>query len=180
MSGLTVRFGSRKTRLSDRLSERLPDSLVLDPEYIRFALRYLVPESATGEFQDLSIWRSITLHALREVVRLYRRTVIVPMTLVNPEYVTEIIGGLERSGEDLLHLFLDIDADTLRSRIAAQILYEDADRDQEARAWKLARVDGCLAARDAMPPGTHVLHSGNLEPKALADEVMSLVAATDR
>lgn len=171
-------FGGGKTTLSEQLKAQLPDSLVFDPEEIGFALGRLVPASPTGDFQDLPIWRSMTLHALREVRRLYGVTVIVPMTLVNPAYVSEIIGGLVEGGEEILHLFLDIDADTLRSRISAQVLIDnDAARDQEAREWRLAQVDRCLAARDEMPAGTIVLNSGLTEPTALADEVMSRLTA---
>jgi hypothetical protein len=171
-------FGSGKTTLGEGLEALLPDSLIFDPEEIGYALRQLVPASPTGDFQDLPIWRTMTLHALLEVRRLYGLTVIVPMTLVNPAYVTEIIGGLTTAGEDLLHVFLDLDAETLRQRIVDQVLAQDPVRDQAAREFRLAHVDRCLAARDEMPPGTVVLDSGVLGRAELADEVLSRLKAT--
>jgi len=171
-------FGGGKTTLSERLKALLPASLIFDPEEIGYALRHLGPASPTGDFQDLPIWRTVTLHALLEVRRLYGQTVIVPMTLVNPAYLAEIIGGLTAAGEDLRHVFLDIDAQTLRQRILGQVLVADPVRDQEARQFRLAHVDRCLAVREEMPAGTIVLDSGLLGPAELAAEVLSRLKAT--
>jgi AAA domain len=167
-------FGAGKSALSEQLVPRLPGSLVFDPEEIGYALGRLVPASPTGDFQDLPIWRSMTLHALREVHRLYGGTIIVPMTLVQPGYVEEIIGGLLATEKPVLHVFLDVDAETLRSRIAAQVTHPDPAVDQRARAWRLAQVDRCVAARDTMPAGTVIFDSGAIRPEGLADEVVAL------
>jgi hypothetical protein len=168
-------FGAGKTTLSGRLEELVPDALVFDPEEIGFAVRNLVPPSPTGDFQDLPLWRSLTVHALKDVRRLYRRPLIVPMTLVNPAYVTEIHGALAEAGEHLVHVFLDVDRDVLRARITAQVLMpHDAARDQEAREWRLAQVDRCSAARELMPASTHVLDAGALDPEELAAKVLEI------
>ncbi|MGH3295092.1 MAG: hypothetical protein ACRDP7_25170 [Trebonia sp.] len=44
-------------------------------------------------------------------------TLIVPMTLIRDAYRAEILGALADAGEDVLHVFLDVDADVLRTRI---------------------------------------------------------------
>lgn len=171
-------FGAGKTVLSDQLKTLLPHSFVFDPEELGIALRHLVPDALTWDYEDLPIWRSMTLHALIEVRRLYRRTVIVPMTLVNQAHVTEIVGGLAAAGEDVIHIFLDAEKETVRSRIIAQVLIDDPIRDQELRQWRLARIDRCLAARDKMPEATIFLNSDLLEPTELANEVLSRIRAT--
>jgi hypothetical protein len=175
-------FGAGNTTLSERLRELMPDSFVFDPEYIGYSLRHLVPDAATiGDFQDLPIWRSMTLHALCEARRLYQRPIIVPMTLVNPAYLDEIHGGLIAAGVPLVHVFLDIAEQTLRQRLIERVLVpENPAHDQAAREWGLAQVDRCLAARALMPSGTHVLDSGVLDPAALAKEVMTLISAADK
>lgn len=170
-------FGAGKSTLGESLRSLLPDSFIFDPEYIGFALDKLVPESPTGDFQDLPIWRSMTLHALTEVRRLYPQPVIVPMTLVAPVCLEEIIGGLVRSGQPIVHVFLDLPTETLEKRIRAQVMDPDPAQDAEIRSWRLAQVQRCLAARDAMPPGTVVLDSGSTAPADLAARVVELAAA---
>jgi hypothetical protein len=58
------------------------------------------------------------------------------------------------------------------------VLTGDPTCDQEARDFRLAHIDRCLAARDEMPSGTIVLDSGLLGPAALADEVLSRLRVT--
>lgn len=166
-------FGAGKTTLSEKLRERLPDSLIFDPEEIGFVVRAIVPPAPSGDFQDLPIWRRLTLAALLALRCLYTRPVIVPMTLVQPAYMEEIFGGVTNQGERLLHVFLDIDAQLLRSRIEAQVMATDPARDQEIRQWRLAQVDRCLAARQHMPAGTRFLDSGTDGPEALAAQVLT-------
>src|SRR5262245_40191884 len=166
-------FGAGKTTLSEKLRERLPDSLIFDPEEIGFVVRAIVPPAPSGDFQDLPIWRRLTLAALLALRGLYTRPVIVPMTLVQPAYMEEIFAGLANQGERLLHVFLDIDAQLLRSRIEAQVMAMDPARDQEIRQWRLAQVDRCLTARQHMPAGTRFLDSGTDGPEALAAQVLT-------
>ncbi len=166
-------FGAGKTTLAAKLRERLPDSLLFDPEEIGYMLRIGVPDAASGDYQDLPVWRSLTVTVLFELRRFYpERTVIVPMTLVRPAYLEEIFGRLTDRGERLLHVFLHLDAGLLRSRIEAQVMAPDPIRDGEIRKWRLAQVDRCLAARETMPTGTRFLDSGNDTPDALADQVL--------
>jgi hypothetical protein len=42
------------------------------------------------------------------------------MTLVNPQYRAEIFGLITKTGETVLHVFLDVTADELRRRTNAQ------------------------------------------------------------
>ncbi|BCL17331.1 AAA family ATPase [Micromonospora sagamiensis] len=171
-------FGAGKTTLSERLAALLPGSLVVDPEEVGFALRRLVPPPPTGDFQDLPIWRSLTLFTLREIRRLYGATLIVPMTLVVPAYLTEIVGGLVDGGEDVLHVWLDVDEPVLRSRITAQVIDPtDPVHDAEVRRWRLDQVDRCRAARPHLPAGTRFLDSGTTDPDTLAAEVTGWVTA---
>lgn len=166
-------FGAGKTTLSATLRERLPDSLVFDPEEIGYVVRSVVPPAPSGDYQDLPIWRRLTVAALLELRRSYHQTVIVPMTLVHPPYLEEILGSLHNSGERLLHIFLDINARLLRSRIDAQVLVPDPVRDQEIRRWRLKQVDRCLAARQHMPAGTRFMDSGTDSPEILADRILT-------
>ena len=92
-------FGAGKTTLAEELSRRLPEAVLFDPEYVGYLLRHWVPVP-TGDFQDLPSWRELVHHA---------GTLIAPMTLINDNYLAEILDGLRVGGEEVLHVFLDLD-----------------------------------------------------------------------
>ncbi|MQS07671.1 AAA family ATPase [Streptomyces alkaliphilus] len=168
-------FGSGKTTLTEELKRRSPDALVFDPEWIGFVLREIVPVP-TGNFQDLGLWRRQVISLAVGLVEEYPgRTVIAPMTLVNPRYSQEILGGLRRAGVPLHHVFLKVSAGELERRIAARVLHPgDLERDEAARRWCRERVPECVAAVDSLPGDTLVM-DGERPTRDLADEVVARV-----
>src|SRR5690348_9954406 len=75
-------FGAGKTSAAELLARRRPGSLVLDPEPIGEALRSALPAEVQAEdFQDLPVWRDLTVAFVRSSLARYGREVIVPMTL---------------------------------------------------------------------------------------------------
>lgn len=78
-------FGAGKTTLAAKLRERRPEFLIFDPEEIGFLVKATVPRPASGDYQDLPLWRGLTIAALREIRRHYSQDIIVPMTLVQTE-----------------------------------------------------------------------------------------------
>ena len=171
-------FGAGKTTASEKLRALLPGSMLFDPEQLGYAARALVPPAPSGDFQDLPLWRSLTVYAILEVRRLYDATVIIPMTLVNPAYLTEILGGLAEHGEQVAHVYLDLAEQVLRDRITAQVLDQNNPvNDEKVRQWRLAQVDRCLAAKNRMPAGTTFLNSGTTDPDSLAAQIQALASA---
>lgn len=170
-------FGAGKTTLADRLRLRRPDLLVFDPEEIGFVVKATVPPAASGDYQDLPLWRALTVATLLELRRHYRQDIVVPMTLVQPDYLDELLGGARRIGDELLHVFLDLDAELLRDRIKRQVMHPDPVRNSEICQWRLAQMERCLSARERLPAGTLVLDSGNHDPDALATIVLDRMNA---
>lgn len=169
-------FGAGKTTLVEELSKRLDTAMTVDPELLGFVLRRMVPPPPTGDFQDLPIWRKLTVRTLQEIRREYDRPLLVPMTLVVPNYLDEIFGSLRMAGEEIRHFFLSLDAALLRTRIENQIMVpDDPERDAGVRQQRLDQVERCLAARGEMPPGTVFLNSGMHGPFALADQVLAVL-----
>jgi hypothetical protein len=165
-------FGAGKTTLAEALRARQPDILIFDPEEIGYLVKTLVTLPNSGDFQDLPLWRTMTVAALRAVREHYPQDIVVPMTLVRPQYLDEILGSLARDGEPALHVFLSLDEAVLRARIAAQIMSDDPARDENIRQWRLAQVERCLAAKAWMPEHTHFLDSGPTPPGVLAEQIM--------
>ncbi len=170
-------FGAGKTTLAAKLRERQPDLLLFDPEEIGYLVKTTVPPAKSGDYQDLPLWRGLTLAALAELRKHYRQHIVVPMTLVRPDYLEELLGGAKRIDRELIHIFLILDEAVLRERIEQQVMHPDPGRNAEIRRWRLAQVERCLSAQDSLPPGTLVLDSGVHGPDALADMV---IAATVR
>nr|UHA82472.1 hypothetical protein NNFBJPFD_00218 [Enterobacter cloacae] len=50
-------FGAGKTTLAKRLRDRRSKSLIFDPEEIGFVVKETVPMPASGDYQDLPLWR---------------------------------------------------------------------------------------------------------------------------
>ncbi|PAU98844.1 AAA family ATPase [Paracoccus salipaludis] len=170
-------FGAGKTTLADRLRLRKPDLLMFDPEEIGFVVKATVPSAASGDYQDLPLWRALTIAALAELRRYYPQDIVVPMTVVRPDYLDELLGGARRIDDELLHVFLDLDADLLRDRIDRQVMHPDPARNREIRQWRLVQMERCLSARERLPDGTLVLDSGDHDPDALATIVLDRMNA---
>ncbi|WP_159187936.1 hypothetical protein [Escherichia coli] len=60
-------FGAGKTTLAKRLRDRRSKSLIFDPEEIGFVVKETVPMPASGDYQDLPLWRGLTIAAVREI-----------------------------------------------------------------------------------------------------------------
>jgi len=101
------------------------------------------------------------------------------MTLVAPDYHREIFGALRSAGQDLLHVFLDVDAATLAKRINAQVIApHDLVRDAGVRAWRLEQIQRCLDGRALQPPDTVFLDAATLTTPQLAEAVIASLMGT--
>jgi hypothetical protein len=95
------------------------------------------------------------------------------MSLIRDAYRAEILGGLAGAGEDVLHVFLEVDAGVLRERLNARVTHPGKDWDQAARAHGMTGVDEIVAAAARQPDGTLLLRSDRLTPAELADKVLA-------
>jgi hypothetical protein len=169
-------FGGGKTTLAEELHRRLANALPFDPEYVGFILVKWAPPAASGDFQDIPLWRKLVVEFAVGLASEYGRPLIVPMTVVNASYRDEIFGAIAKAGHTVLHVFLDVPAPELRRRIDAQVLVDDnPEADARARQFRLGNVDRCVAARDQLPAGTLVLRGDQYSPAELADQVLAAV-----
>ena len=60
-------FGVGKTTVANKLLENLDNFMLFDPEEVGFMLRHVIPDDIkkpnerTDNFQDLEMWRSLTV-----------------------------------------------------------------------------------------------------------------------
>jgi hypothetical protein len=96
------------------------------------------------------------------------------MSLIREAYRQEILGGLADAGEEVLHVFLEVDAGVLRERLNARVTHPDnPEWDQAAREFGMTGVEEMVAAAAHQPGGTLMLRSDRLTPAELADEVLA-------
>src|SRR6185437_10613438 len=85
-------FGVGKTSVATELLQELDGFMLFDPEEVGFMLRNVIPndcklpEERTGDFQDLHMWRSLTVKVAEELQQTYNKNLIVPMTIYNKDY----------------------------------------------------------------------------------------------
>ena len=73
-------FGAGKTTVALGLAKRWPAALLFDPEKVGFLLRRVVPaDCRQGDFQDLRLWRQLTVQMAAGLIEQHRRPLIVPI-----------------------------------------------------------------------------------------------------
>ena len=72
------------------------------------------------DFQDLSVWRRLVVETATGLLRDLGRPLIVPMTVLRPEYFDEIVGGLRGAGASVHHFCLVAGRDEVMRRARAR------------------------------------------------------------
>lgn len=151
--------------------------MLFDPESLGPILRDCVPTAEFDDFQDLRAWRKLTAEFVLTLRAEYGRPLIVPMTLVKPDYRREIFGAITGAAEPMLHIFLEVPAEELRRHIDEQVFFaDDPAHDASARSFRHQNVERCVAARSELPPGTLKLRSDTHSPAQLTDLVLRAIA----
>lgn len=134
-------FGAGKTSCAFELKRRIPNSFVYDPENIGYFINKNIPiDIKKLDFQDYKQWRKFNYSTLKDIYDGYNGTIIVPMTVVNPEYYDEIIQRLINEGVALKHYILYASKETLLKRLNMRIRTGDT--------WAKRSIDRCINAFD--------------------------------
>lgn len=135
-------FGVGKTTAAKGLQKRIPGSDIFDPESVGQLLREQLPWTRTySDFQDEPLWRELTRVILERSNQSGNRTIIVPMTVTNPIYFDEIVGGLRRRGYLVHHVSLMASPTTVKRRLLRRFERPDSWGGQQADARIQALTD---------------------------------------
>jgi cytidylate kinase len=130
-------FGSGKTQTAFELHRRLPNSFVYDPENPGYFIRKNIPkELGKGDFQDYEMWREINFSMLKYIDENYKGIIIVPMTIVSPQYFKEIVEKLRGNGIKVTHFALNATRETLLKRLKT--------RGDGKESWPAKQIDRCI------------------------------------
>lgn len=132
-------YGVGKSTTAEALQKVLPNSFIFNPEMVGNCVRESKPGSLwRDDFQDYPSWRQMTYSLLKELNAMYSGTIIVPMTVLNPTYVSEIMDCLWEDGIMLTHFILQASPETIASRIIA--------RKENETCWCYRQIPRCVAA----------------------------------
>ncbi|MDQ0918294.1 hypothetical protein [Paenibacillus sp. V4I5] len=101
-------FGAGKTTAANGLFPLVPGSMIFDPEEIGYMLRKLVPveerlaHERTDDFQDMELWKVLTVKTAAELKSMYNKHLIVPMTIYKRQNFDYIYDGFKRCGQGCL------------------------------------------------------------------------------
>ena len=130
-------FGSGKTQTAFELNRRIPNSFVYDPENLGFFLSKNIPSSIrTSDFQDCEMWRELNFPLIKYIEDKYDGLLIIPMTVVNPQYFNEIVTSLRNQGVDIKHYALMASKETLIRRLKS--------RGDGINSWPAKQIDRCI------------------------------------
>lgn len=169
-------FGGGKTQTAYELHRRLPGSVVCDPEHVGFGLHRMMPPALRGDFQDLRAWRQAVREVLETALQQHDGVVIAPMTVVEPAYLEEMIGGLAGPGRDVRHYALLAERETilkrLRERGFGRVMQVVAGKDAPLRreSFAVSKIDLCLE-RLPDPYFAEHLQTDHLTLSEVADQI---------
>ncbi|KML06878.1 AAA family ATPase [Rossellomorea marisflavi] len=164
-------FGSGKTTIAHSLCDSLPGTMLFDPEEVGYMLRNVIPEdikrleAPEGDFQDLDLWRELTVEVGGRLIERYQTDLIVPMTIRKQEYLTAIIEGFKQKGQDVMHFCLMASKETIHERLRG--------RGEEENNWCFMQTDACLLAYETGNFGTYL----DTEGKTI-EELTSAIVGT--
>lgn len=156
-------FGAGKTTVAYELNRRIQNSFVYDPENIGFFIRKNAPKQIwRDDFQDYEIWREINFSLLQTINEEYSGIIIVPMTIVSPQYFNEIISKLRSTGVDVKHFALIADRETLLKRLKS--------RGDSINSWPAKQIDRCISGLSEDLFKTHI-HTDHLSVEEIVDQI---------
>jgi chloramphenicol 3-O-phosphotransferase len=158
-------FGVGKTSVARVLVARFPGAVLYDPELAGIALQRAARlfGREVGDFQDLRVWRRLTIAALR-IVRLVRKNVIVPMAFSNPAYLQEIQRGIARFEPRQFHFCLVAPLPVVQQRLQTRTL------DAADASWQFRRAAECCAVHHDAVFATQV-NAADRTVQEIADQI---------
>jgi len=156
-------FGSGKTTTAYELNRRIPNSYVYDPENVGYFIRKNAPKQILkDDFQDHAIWREINFSILHTISNEFPGIIIVPMTIINPQYFNEIISKLRSDGVEVYHFTLLANRETLLKRLKSRGDYKNS--------WPAKQIDRCSSSLSQDMFKIHI-HTDNLTLDEIIDRI---------
>lgn len=168
-------FGAGKTTVSKALQEKIPNSMIFDPEEVGILLRNIIPNEIkvqtekTGDFQDLKLWPKLVVMIAEQVKKQYNRHLIVPMTLRDIEYFKYIYTGLGNIDSEIYHFCLKASVTKIHERLN--------ERGEEPGSWAFQQTEKCVYAYEKYDFNRYI-DTENLGVKEIVDIIVRKTLTT--
>ena len=158
-------FGAGKTQTAHELKRRIPNSMIYDPEQVGYFINKNIPKELTkGDFQHHEIWREFNFKTLKYIHSHFNGMIIIPMTIVNPQYYEEIIGRLKDEGVNVQHFVLWASKETLQKRLKSRF--------EKKNSWPEQQIERCLEGL------VHPIFEGHIDTNNLTNEQVAETIAS--
>ncbi|MEU8544051.1 AAA family ATPase [Streptomyces sp. NPDC048717] len=163
--------GVGKTTTSVLLQRLLPKSRVLDAEKVGETLMDITPGlPEMNNFQHWPPWRPLVVETARHVLDYTGGTLVMPMTVLVEPYWREISRGLAQHDIPVRHFVLHADTETLRRRIADDMVTGPAS------PFRLRHLEPYAeAARTWLHDEAEVVDTTHLTPAQAAQRIADAV-----
>ncbi|ERI92356.1 hypothetical protein HMPREF1982_02338 [Clostridiales bacterium oral taxon 876 str. F0540] len=156
-------FGAGKTQTAFELNRRIKKSFIYDPENLGFFLSKNIPQNMKkDDFQDYDMWRELNFSLIKHIEDSYEGILIIPMTIVKPEYFREIIETLRSNGVEVKHYALMASKETLLKRLKS--------RGDGSNSWGAKQIDRCLEGLSNEIFETHI-NTENMSIEEVAEKI---------
>ena len=149
-------FGVGKTATAGDVVDRSPEWRLFDPESVGYMLRANLVDVELDDFQQLPAWRSLVPKVAHAIQAHTGSGLVAVQSVLVEAYWQELRAGMADLDLNVLHVVLDCDEATLRTRIEGDQLERNA-REwrtehiaawQDARSWMTASADLVLDTSD--------------------------------
>ncbi|MFG3342104.1 AAA family ATPase [Glycomyces sp. NPDC048151] len=162
---LNGNFGAGKTTTARLLEDALP-ARVFDAEHIGYLLRGIIGDLPHHDFKEWAPWRGLTVETARQVLDYAGGTLVIPQSVLQRDYWTELMDGFTGHGIPVHAFTLHTDADTHRHRVE-----HDTD-EPTARQWRLDHQPAYeTALKEWMSDATHVVDTTHRTPAQVAAHI---------
>jgi hypothetical protein len=115
-------FGIGKSTIARLLRDAIPGSTIYDPEWAGSVLMRLprwikLKGAGTDDFQDIELWRRLTIAGVRLFSFFASGKVIVPMTFSRQAYLDEVMSGIRRHDAETKIFCLKARLPTIQERL---------------------------------------------------------------
>ncbi len=162
-------FGAGKTTTSTLLTELLPDARMFDSETVGYMLQPVFTDRPVRDFQDHPPWRSLVVATAVEILGYVGGTLVIPQSVLERPYWTELSEGLAEAGVPVRHFVLHADTDELRRRILGDT--------PQIQQWRLDHLAACEAALPWLREVGEVVDTDGVGPPAVARRIAGAVDA---
>ena len=170
-------FGAGKTTVATMLESKVENSMIYDPEEVGFMLRNIItndiklPEENTEDFQDLLLWKELTVTVAEKLINTYHKNLIVPMTICNREYFSYIKSGFE-SIDETFHFCLLASEKTVHERLSK--------RGDEVGSWAFLQTERCLKSyNEDLNKFEKIIHTDELSEDKVCEVILSTLTCHD-